>query len=896
MSNSLRRIAAAVSLLLVWCCIASAQQSVEESRPSVYYLPDKQGNLQPVLDFKYQDFVQLYKLKNQLDRRDRPPRYNLQRMTATGIAGEEHAELNIQFQVLVRDDDWVRVPLQLDQGLLRAVVTHKGPGEQFIHYEGEDEGYVCWVRGKPDTQQEISITMLVPLTVIGDETRLKLFAPRATASELKLTVPIADAVGKVSEGATLLPSTTPKKGATEFSVVGLGGDFLLAWHKANPNAAGMPIALEAAGAVLTRLDRRVLTADATLSVRSYGAAFDRFTVRLPPGAELSPGSPNGYVLAPLNANGVAKQKDEQPLVEVRFAKKTVGPVEVRLACRRDYDPIKSQAWCELAGFEVIGAVRQWGAVAVAAADDWQVLWGTSSDVRQIDQLPDSLQKDDVVAGFEYFTQPFSLLARLTPRKPRINVEPKYVLQIDLNEIRLEGILTYTIRGAKLATLDVAIPGWELDAVGPESLVAVDGATVHANNLAIPLLQPTSGTIELQVRMHRAIESKATSFNVSLPQPQAATVGTASIVVKTTDDKGTWTLADDINADSEGQAGSQPRAVQVAPDANLNLRWKANAAEATIVDRAWVQSWLTSSERQDRAAYQLTTNRKELEVLLPRGAEANQAVVSLNGKRVESRPIGGNRLLVPLTSPRDSRRITLELRYHFPESRPPRGAMALEFPRLGPNAWTRRMYWQLVLPVNEHLIVDPQEFVGEFAWSWLGYFWGRQPLLDQAQLETWVGVSPRTPVPERVNVYLFSTLGNVNQAEFRTAGRSWIVLWASGAALVAGLLLIYIPATRHPTTLLIVGLALLAAEFIAPEATLLLAQAASLGLALALLAGLLERSATRRLRRTPLRKEPVSAMAELGSTRTRIRPPQPNGPASTEAMPAVQPPSPGNVGP
>ena len=96
----MRLIAAAMCHLLVWCCVATALPStnsatleaakplptparesptprVEESQPSIYYLPDKQGNLQPVLDFKYQEFVDLYKLKNQLGGSDRPPRYSL---------------------------------------------------------------------------------------------------------------------------------------------------------------------------------------------------------------------------------------------------------------------------------------------------------------------------------------------------------------------------------------------------------------------------------------------------------------------------------------------------------------------------------------------------------------------------------------------------------------------------------------------------------------------------------------------------------------------------------------------------------------------------------------------------------------------------------------------------
>ena len=94
--------------------------------------------------------------------------------------------------------------------------------------------------------------MLVPLAAAGDETRLKLFMPRATASELKLTVPVAEAVAKVSEGATLLPAVAAKSGGTELDAVGLGGDFQLAWHKPRPHPTEQVLVLEAAGTVLAQ--------------------------------------------------------------------------------------------------------------------------------------------------------------------------------------------------------------------------------------------------------------------------------------------------------------------------------------------------------------------------------------------------------------------------------------------------------------------------------------------------------------------------------------------------------------------------------------------------------------------------------------------------------------------
>ena len=125
-------------------------------------------------------------------------------MLATGsVNAAGQAELNIQFRILVREDQWTRIPLRLDQAVLRETAQYQGPGEHFLSFEGDGEGYVAWVRGAAGQQHQFTLKMLVPLTVMGQETRLRLLAPRATASELKLKVPYAKAVARVSEGATL---------------------------------------------------------------------------------------------------------------------------------------------------------------------------------------------------------------------------------------------------------------------------------------------------------------------------------------------------------------------------------------------------------------------------------------------------------------------------------------------------------------------------------------------------------------------------------------------------------------------------------------------------------------------------------------------------------------------
>ena len=541
----------------------TAPRRIEEVQPSLYYLPDEKGKLQAVPNFTLKDFEDLYKLKHQLVQGDQRPRYTLQQMLATGsVNAAAQAELNIQFRILVREDQWTRIPLRLDHAVLREPAQYQGPGEHFLNYEGDGEGYVAWVRGTAGQQHQLSLKMLVPLTVTGQEARLRLLAPRATASELKLKLPYAKAVARASEGATL---HTPGAGnnETELTVVGLNGDFELSWHP--PNAAlGKAAALEAFGNIAARLDGRGVETEATFTVRSYGEAFDRFRIRLPADTELVPGNASGYTLTAVDAGAAPSGDPEhrvprrQRMVEVQLAKRTIGPVEVHLSTKHAADndhgnvtpgttpAARGENWLELAGFEFPEAARQWGTIAVSVAGDWQVLWGPSRGVRQIDQPADASGRKDVTAGFEYFAQPSSLMARLVPRKTRIGVEPEYVVFIDSDQVRLEARLRYTVHGAKVFAVNIAMPDWELDNdVDPDSVLAVDGlpAGVLAPSLALPLASPTTGQFEIRLKAHRRpppaslpsrggepSPAETESLSFALPQPQASAPVAATVKV------------------------------------------------------------------------------------------------------------------------------------------------------------------------------------------------------------------------------------------------------------------------------------------------------------------------------------------------------------------------------
>jgi hypothetical protein len=205
-----------------------------------------------------------------------------------------------------------------------------------------------------------------------------------------------------------------------------------------------------------------------------------------------------------------------------------------------------------------------------------------------------------------------------------------------------------------------------------------------------------------------------------------------------------------------------------------------------------------------------------------------------------------------------------------------------------------MYWQLVLPRNEHVIAGPEGFTPECRWGWNGLFWGRVPLIEQPELEAWCGATRRgDDVPKATSRYLFSSWGPVQQCELRTASRWLIVLGASSAVLAVGLVLIYVPRSRHPASLVAAAVLLLGAALIYPEPALLALQAASLGLALVFLAALLHRTLARG-RHGGRRPEAFSSILDRGSTQAHYRPPLAGNQSPTESAPVPQSmPSPGS---
>ncbi|MBN2216249.1 MAG: hypothetical protein JW719_02615 [Pirellulales bacterium] len=1037
---------------------------LEELQPPIYYLEDAQGRLRPAFGFTLEDFRRAYDQMHKLAPEARSPAYLLKKVALEGKAEGHYARLNLDFDIQPRREETIRVPLMFGRAVIDGQPKHEGGDSPVLAFDKTSGGYVAWIKGKPEQSYRLSLKTFFPLTVVGDKTTLRLRVPSATESELKFTVPVAGAVVEISEGAVLETAAANGGSATQLNIGGLRGDVELAWRRPEIRETA-PTVLEAVGEILVHIDNRAIHSQAALDVRGYGKAFDQFRVRLPLGAELIPANGSLYTVAEIAAESTSARTGR--LVEVRLAKKTLGPINVRFETRRALDANLFEKWIELTGFDVIGASRQSGHLAVVVTSDLDLLWNPQLNVQQTEDLPDNLMDEELVAGFKYFTQPCSLRARVAPRRTRVNVEPQYLALVDVDRIRLEAVLKYTVRGKKTRVLDVDLGDWEYDEIGPDNVVAADRVLQNESGLlSIPLRQPSSGKIELSLRAHRRLDVKEGTLRLSFPRPEATTSGPATVVIVpedrvqlTADGTATTgltrqqaappmtvpehqqpplfyrgdtakavfvashrvhgqriavnatttvvldrqdtevrqrfsykidyepidTLAleiphelenlEDLEFRVDGQRLTpmivSPNAAAKAPDQDGPIRldlalgqprigacdlevgyslagyplvprssvrgvvplvmpidgelvgnrllvaasdemqiamadgpWKrqpetpesgvagstgrsvlefeavgpTNNAEllvsletrenanAMVVQRALVQTGLGRSARQDRAIFRFTTREKYLDVVLPRGTVLSDTAVSLNGKPIETHAVSKTTLRINLPESAFGRPWLLEVNSRGTAVPLLRGRSKLELPRLGKEPWIRRMYWQLTLPKNDHVVRAPSELAGEYRWQWNGLFWGRQPLLKTADLERWVGASEDPKVVAGDESYLFSGFGPSKTFELAILGRSWIVLGASGAALVLGLLLIYVPASRHPAALLILAVVLGSAALVYPEPTLLVLQAASLGLALTLVAGLLERSVARR-RRGLVTLQTARRGMEKGSTQT-----------------------------
>ncbi|MBA4032536.1 MAG: hypothetical protein C0478_16830 [Planctomyces sp.] len=174
-------------------------------------------------------------------------------------------------------------------------------------------------------------------------------------------------------------------------------------------------------------------------------------------------------------------------------------------------------------------------------------------------------------------------------------------------------------------------------------------------------------------------------------------------------------------------------------------------------------------------------------------------------------------------------------------------------------WSGLSYWDVRLPANQYLFNHSRKLTPLFRWQRSGLFWYRQSpptpisaalseglaLVSEPLSEISVAnISGGQQVVER-NRYLFTEFGRPSRHDVATISMPLIVFFGAGISLVAGFLILRVPALRQTMPLLVAAFGLSIFGLFQLPILQLLAQPVIVGLLFPLLAILLERWAAYR---------------------------------------------------
>ena len=541
------------------------QVQIRESAPEIYYVQDDAGRLVPVPGFRYRDFIDLLRIREGLPGLPEAPAAVLENVVVRAtLAGEPTADeagargtqptcsVSVELSIRQARAGWVSVPLGLDGLLLTSAPTHDGPGRMLLESAGGDAapatagpqsgGYRLWLSAPAggadaDIRHVVRLAGTIAVDAAPTHEAIALELPRATASLLEIKT--ARDQPLVSVRPPSLPSRigpTAEGDGSIVTLVGLSGPVKIRLGDRR-GEAGMQDANEAvvSSAVpqsfvetIVRIDGRGAVTEASLRLDNLPAGTDTIRVTLPPRSALR------SIRAPATLVRV-EGTETRPVAVVRVDRAADGRCIVDLESERPIDPTGREAF-ESLGFAVedIPLWRQWGRTSLVVEGDWQVEWDDADGNRRIDPPP-SARRPGFVAAFAFDAQPARLPLRVRPRGSRVVIEPEYRYDVAATRVSLDARLRVSVRGAPASRIVVLLGGWDIDEVGPSSVVDAAAISTEAGRLVIPFVQPLSGDAVVEIRGGLPLGPGVDRVEWRIPSPQADLVGPASIVVASQSD-------------------------------------------------------------------------------------------------------------------------------------------------------------------------------------------------------------------------------------------------------------------------------------------------------------------------------------------------------------------------
>lgn len=491
-------------------------------------LPDAKGELVPVpRGATLEEYLRFVERR----RAEGVRRASVVRVRLVGSSDEKVASLAATLQVKVTDDGWVRVPLALNEGVLRDF-EHRAPadppqGEEepdavFDGFTTED-GYAWRFKGRG--VHELELDLEVPIRLQSPSRRLQLRLPPTAVSSAELSVDHGSLTVSAPQDSQWSVESEGQRSTIE--VIGLGERFTLGWEpRPAPRAAGQ--SLQVTTAIDVRPNDRTVVVEATQFVQVLRGTVESLRVRLPLGFEardvavrLGDGATRGDRLR------LEIPEPDGPWTTISLPSSVAERGQVELEWTLESSMPWSDGKLRLNGFDVSGSRSQSGEIALHPLAGHDVGLGTVRNVYRID-VAELTRATGAVGAYRFLRQPFDAELRIAEVEPHFTSRPELRLHVTRDDMRLVGevrvkVYRGALRQVELVWPDHAEEGWVISPPNVPGLVEQYEilGTGAETRIRFELLEPTSGEFSLPIRALRRIEASPEPMSVHVPSMPAS---------------------------------------------------------------------------------------------------------------------------------------------------------------------------------------------------------------------------------------------------------------------------------------------------------------------------------------------------------------------------------------
>jgi hypothetical protein len=434
----------------------------------------------------------------------------ISRADYSGAVEGDLVRLSAKLTVEVLGDDWARLPVQF--------------GDAAVGRATNDDGSVLW-RGVGDGNYEllahgrgkhtVTFELVARVQASTDGKSFTLQCPPVGVSNLDLTIPTGELAVQVTPRQTSEVNGGDKDKTKVQAVLGSTDRFTVTWQPKGGAAADMAGLASVTDTIVIDVGDGVVHSHATFDYQILRGALDELVVVMPADERLLDVQVPGlrdWQTEKLEGDQAGRQR-------LRVRLHAAAKDKLRLELRTESAiPEKEFA---VAQFQVLGAARESGVIAVRSAEDVGLEFVTHTGVSRIDaaDVPEPLRKPRS-SFYKFFTPSFRLAVAASALEPRVVADSFLTVSLDKSRTTVRGDFKYDVTRAGIFAARYRLPaGFHVDEVQCEAMDRHEVTTEDDSQvLTVYLTKKVLGALAISVTVSEPRGVQSGDLDLPLIEP------------------------------------------------------------------------------------------------------------------------------------------------------------------------------------------------------------------------------------------------------------------------------------------------------------------------------------------------------------------------------------------